>query len=495
MSRVTGWSRIGTATLALATAIGAGSVGYVLHSQVPALSASTTGTQAAALSLNAPTSIIYTQTAHLYGRMTSGSSAVAGKPILIQGRQHGTSTWNTLSSLNTSGLGNYSYDHRPSTTSDYRVTFAGDDTYASATSPTRVVSVQNKIVSTLSPSVVGVGVPTSLSGYVSPAQADRLVYAQEYVGGSWTTRYSTRLSSTSTYLFHPVSNTYGTHTWRVFLGAGGGRADSYSTPRHTRVTYRFNTVVTLSGHQAVGAAYTHPSDSAHSSYQIGVARLSGDLLRAELHPGYSDPGGSWSLPDYLPYQTRAPYVAAFNSGFKLSVARGGFYLDGRSAYPLRTGAASFVMLSDGSWRLGQWGRDVGPAGNVVAVRQNLELLVDNSKPSATVDSDIQGRWGATFSAATYTWRSGLGIAPDGGLVYAMGDGLSPRTLAEILVNAGAVRAMELDVNVYWPAFDYYTYAGPTANDQTPHRLLSNEHNPADHYWNPGERDFFAVRSR
>lgn len=228
---------------------------------------------------------------------------------------------------------------------------------------------------------------------------------------------------------------------------------------------------------------------------MGLARILAGATKTELHPGSKDPGGSWNTPTSLTPSTRGGAVAAFNSGFVIKSSRGGFRLEGYDAYPLRNGAASLVLVSDGTWRLGTWGRDVSDSARVVAVRQNLELMVDGSKVLPTVDSDIQGRWGATFGAATNTWRSGLGIDPGGNLVYVMGSCLSPRQVAQALVEAGSVRGMQLDVNVYWPAFDYYNASSTTSTSLTPHKLLPDEHNPADHYFTTSERDFFAIRSR
>ncbi len=61
----------------------------------------------------------------------------------------------------------------------------------------------------------------------------------------------------------------------------------------------------------------------------------------------------------------------------MSDAEGGYYTDGKVIDPLRTGAASFVVYSNGSSTVGQWGRDVSMGPTVVSVRQNLDLLVDN----------------------------------------------------------------------------------------------------------------------
>jgi hypothetical protein len=55
----------------------------------------------------------------------------------------------------------------------------------------------------------------------------------------------------------------------------------------------------------------------------------------------------------------------------------------------------------------------------------------------------------------HQWRSGLGITADGALVYAAGPALDPLQLAQLLVRAGAVRAMQLDIKPNWPVFVTY----------------------------------------
>ena len=65
------------------------------------------------------------------------------------------------------------------------------------------------------------------------------------------------------------------------------------------------------------------------------------------------------------------------------------------------------------------------------------------------------QWGFTLGNAVYVWRSGLGVTADGALVYVGGPGLNITDLANLLVDAGAVRAMELDINTDWVNFSTY----------------------------------------
>ncbi len=77
-----------------------------------------------------------------------------------------------------------------------------------------------------------------------------------------------------------------------------------------------------------------------------------------------------------------------------------------------------------------------------------------------LDANDTTRWGFTLGNAVYVWRSGLGITANGALVYVGGPGLNITDLANLLVRAGAVRAMELDINTDWVNFSSYKPSTP-----------------------------------
>jgi hypothetical protein len=89
------------------------------------------------------------------------------------------------------------------------------------------------------------------------------------------------------------------------------------------------------------------------------------------------------------------------------------------------------------------------------------------------------------------WRSGVGIDAHGNLIYAAAPEQTVASLAQILIHAGAVRAMELDINAYWPSFITYRYRGA----RVPANLLSTMIRSPFRYLTPEDRDFFAVFAR
>jgi hypothetical protein len=188
--------------------------------------------------------------------------------------------------------------------------------------------------------------------------------------------------------------------------------------------------------------------------------------------------------------------AAFNSGFRMQDARGGFYLDGTTAVPLRTGAASVVIDSSGNINVGAWGTDVTMTPSTVAVRQNLDLIVDNGAPVPGLNQNDNYQWGATLGGKVQVWRSGIGVTADGALVYVGGSGLSIVDLANVLARAGAVRAMELDINTAWVNFSHFDLGpGVPATADNGVRLTYDEDASPSRYFSSLSRDFITMSVR
>jgi hypothetical protein len=254
---------------------------------------------------------------------------------------------------------------------------------------------------------------------------------------------------------------------------------------------QWRTLVTAAGIPLVQAAYLR-ADASHTADTSAVAWINQAKARFVLHPGAQEPGGSsWSQPSSITPDEKPGLIATWNGGFKLQDAQGGFYLDGKTAGTLKDGSASEVIHTDGSLSVGQWGRDFRMGPDIAAVRQNLRLLVDNGQDAPDLNT---GAWGLTIKNADYTWRSGVGETADGNIVYAMGPTLNVQTLADLLRNAGAVRAMELDINPDWTSF--MTYDGShNHDDPVPAKLLDTFVHTAARYYSTDSRDFIAVYAR
>ncbi len=223
----------------------------------------------------------------------------------------------------------------------------------------------------------------------------------------------------------------------------------------------------------------------------GVAWINRSNTHVQLYPGRQEPGVSLPSrgPMEVPTELRSKLVATFNSGFKLSDSGGGFAIGGHAYAPLKKGLATILQYRDGRTDVRAWTAGTELPSNMIYARQNLPLIVDHGHPNPNLSDGPQ--WGATLGNAIQVWRSAVGIDRHGNLIYAAANDQTVGTLAAIMIRAGAVRAMELDINTYWTSF--ITYRHPGAAD--PANLLASMDRSPERYLTPDDRDFFAVYQR
>jgi hypothetical protein len=218
---------------------------------------------------------------------------------------------------------------------------------------------------------------------------------------------------------------------------------------------------------------------------IDTRRTTLTLNPGRKEPAVSIPRGSMDVPHTL----RGKLLASFNSGFKLSDSHGGFVLDGHTYATMHDGQATLVGYSDGHVDVIDWQYGRHAPSSVAFARQNLPLIVGGGHPNPNLSDGPE--WGATVGNAILVWRSGIGVDRHGNLIYAAGEDQTVRSLADTLAHAGAIRAMELDINSYWVSF--ITYGAPGGH--SPLNLLPAMDRPATRYLTPDDRDFFALYSR
>jgi len=251
---------------------------------------------------------------------------------------------------------------------------------------------------------------------------------------------------------------------------------------------------TVKGQPAIFGTLLRPS-AVYTSYVAGIVSMDQRLVSFQLRPGSEDPGpGNWHAQPWIPPGTRTGLLATFNGGFKINTSGGGFYLNGKTAGTLINGAASVVYYRNGTIKIGTWGSEVRMTQNVVGVRQNLRLIVDHGRVPASVNQDVLGSWGATLGGGYYVWRSGLGITRDGRVIFVYGPALNVQELADLLHQAGAVEALQLDINPFWMSYEYYKTDGHPS-DPTPANLLPTQQQTAYRYYSVYSRDFTAVYAR
>jgi hypothetical protein len=222
----------------------------------------------------------------------------------------------------------------------------------------------------------------------------------------------------------------------------------------------------------------------------GLAWINARHTRLALYPGRLEPAVELPRgPMEVPRYERASLLATFNSAFKLADSGGGFVDGGHTYASMRDGLATLVGYTDGTVDVVKWEYGARAPSNVSFARQNLGLLVDEGRAAPNLENNSE--WGATVGAAVLVWRSAIGVDRRGNLIYAAGEDQTVSSIAHALKQAGAVRAMELDINSYWTSFISYGSSGAGQ----PKNLLPSMDRPSSRYLEPDDRDFFAVFSR
>jgi hypothetical protein len=235
---------------------------------------------------------------------------------------------------------------------------------------------------------------------------------------------------------------------------------------------------------------TFRTDPAYPRLVAYAAWIDHRRTQLALYPGrYEPPSAPVRGPMQVPYGERWRLLATFNSGFTHRDGRGGFAINGVSYEPMRIGDATLLAYRDGRVDVKTWRGGLAPGPDVALARQNLPLIVTAGQRSPSLQDGPA--WGATLGNAIRVWRSGVGVDRHGNLIYAAADSQTVTSLADILIRAGAVRAMELDINAEWPTFNVY----PRSGGRDGIKIVPNSQQTARRYLSPDDRDFFAILRR
>ncbi len=234
-------------------------------------------------------------------------------------------------------------------------------------------------------------------------------------------------------------------------------------------------------------------DKARPYASVGVLLVDSRRIRLKMTGGTIDPGGDRGVkgPGVIPAADLKDLLMAWNGGFKGPHGGFGMVADGKEYRPLRNGLASVAVLKDGTVRMGEWGKTLTWNEEMVSVRQNAVLLVDNCEVSKRTQEG-NDTWGyvEVNSADFITWRSAIGLTKDGNMMVAAGNSLSAATLAQALWAAGACTAMQLDINSpYVLTSLYFPQPDGTAK---PEKFMDSMPDSATRFAKAQERDFFYM---
>ncbi len=236
---------------------------------------------------------------------------------------------------------------------------------------------------------------------------------------------------------------------------------------------------------------TFRSDPEYPQFVAGVAWIDSARTRLAYVPGLAEPPPPLSHRGLaeVPIAMRKRVVATFNGGFPLETSNAGLIYRGKVRETMVNGIATVVEYRDGRVDIVRWHQGPGAPANVWFAKQNLPAIIDEGRLNPNLSDGPE--WGETVNNAVRVWRSGIGVDSHGNLLYAAANFQTVESLARILQRAGAVRALELDINEDWTSFISYRHPGA----QDPSNLLPEMFRPADRYLTPDERDFFAVYLR
>ncbi len=137
-----------------------------------------------------------------------------------------------------------------------------------------------------------------------------------------------------------------------------------------------------------------------------------------------------------------------------------------------------MLYQDGNVRIGQWGRDLTWSDDIVAVRQNAALLVENCEVSPRTNEG-NDTWGYVAGRLLRVHHLALRHRPheERRPLVAAGNSLSADSLAKALWAAGACWAMQLDINTPY-VLDVVFFQQPDGTIDAEKFMQSMSDNPA-----------------
>jgi hypothetical protein len=238
---------------------------------------------------------------------------------------------------------------------------------------------------------------------------------------------------------------------------------------------------------------TYRPDPTYPQMVAYVAWFNHSLVDMAYYPGrYEPPKASNRGPSEVPYDQRYRLLATFNAGFIYSDGDNGSAVNGQTNEPMTDGNATLVGFKNGQIAIIKWAGGPNPGSNVAWARQSLAPIVWHGalNPELNTNPDSP-QWGFTVGNAVRVWRTGVGIDKEGNLIFVVANDQTVVSLAQILQHAGAINAMEFDINADWHTLITYSHQhglDPTMVEPQPVYSV-------DRYLYPDDRDFFAVYRR
>ncbi len=241
-------------------------------------------------------------------------------------------------------------------------------------------------------------------------------------------------------------------------------------------------------------AFIRP-DPSHPYAIVTMLQFDTRFINLHMVAGTVEPGGprGYNGSGVIPSSAQQgnALLAAFNGGFKYADGQYGMMVNGVVYVPPQNGSATIAVTREGKIILGAWGVDprfTSTNRDLVAWRQNASLLINNGVINPLTSDGAA--WGGTILNSAYTWRSGLGLTANGTLIYAAGDYLTALTLGKAMKAAGAVMAMQTDINPYWVRAFLYSHSSNGSFNII--KLNPGMQGSGTEYLYGNQRDFFYL---
>lgn len=253
------------------------------------------------------------------------------------------------------------------------------------------------------------------------------------------------------------------------------------------------TLIKVSGHVAIKTTRVR-FDRQHGQAYATLIWLNPELLAFKQIPGKTIPKPGISS-GRVTNNLRPCYVAAFTGGYLLKDSQGGATYGSNQVKPLVNGIGTLVTYTDGSIDVVKWPNS-DPSKTIAATRQNLKLIVENGI-SRVPKSEPHNSWGWVWNGTGINnndvQRTGVGIRSDGTVVWVMGANLNATNLANLLIRAGAIRAIALDMNKGFA--NGYLYGPYHTKTKVGGIIDPNVTQWPGRFWGNAQRDFIAVFAR
>ena len=251
---------------------------------------------------------------------------------------------------------------------------------------------------------------------------------------------------------------------------------------------QWSAVASAGGQPAIWATSMRPLPE-FGGVVLSMVVIDQTYVRAGMFNGSEQPGGTWTRDSKVPPELYPSLLAVMNGGFRFEHMDGGYMTEGKVVQELQQGRATLAIDRQGHISVGELGRDLFDDGSWLTLRQNLILLVDGGQPMLERGKQEHIFWGADQGNEVYVNRSAACEFADGRFAYVMAGRVDAPQLAQVLINVGCVKAIQLDINNAWPTFLLYEHG--LDGSLLPHPLDKRMNINPQRYVQGSSKEFFA----